>query len=55
MSQNKPKKRVKKNSLKKLFFCIVFVALIMLVYYVYDSFFKDKNGVTAPKLLMKLN
>ena len=51
MSQNKPKKRVKKNSLKKLFFCIVFVALIMLVYYVYDSFFKDKNGVTAPKIV----
>lgn len=51
MSQNKPKKRVKKNSLKKLFFCIVFVVLIMLVYYVYDSFFKDKNGVTAPKIV----
>lgn len=49
MSQTK--KRVKKNSLKKLFFCIVFVGLILLIYYVYDSFFKDRNNATAPKVV----
>ena len=51
MSKNKKQKKIKKNNLKKLFFCIVFVALIMLIYYVYDSFIKDRNTVTAPKVV----